>query len=139
MIADCPGCARDGAGVQESSRARAGLPWLGLLPPILYALAPKCPLCLVAWLSAFGVTVGMASLALSVLGPLAVASAVLALGFALWRAKISSFPKLQHPVHPVNPVNFKTANGQDERDEQDKSGHSARSAEQHDTISYYPG
>jgi hypothetical protein len=40
-------------------------------------------MCLVAYLSAFGVTVGMASVALSVLGPLAVASAVLALGFAI--------------------------------------------------------
>jgi hypothetical protein len=47
-------------------------------------------MCLVAYLSAFGVTVGMASLALSVLGPLAVASVVLALGFALWR-KVPSF------------------------------------------------
>lgn len=91
MIADCPGCARDGADVREPRRARARLPWLGLLPVILYALAPKCPLCLVAYLSAFGVTVGMASLALSVLGPLAIASVVLALGFALWRAKVSSF------------------------------------------------
>ncbi len=91
MIADCPGCAPKGADAREPSRARARLPWLGLLPAILYALAPKCPLCLVAYLSAFGVTVGMASLALSVLGPLAVASVVLALGFALWRAKVPSF------------------------------------------------
>jgi len=51
---------------------------------MLYVLAPKCPICLAAYLSAFGVTVGMTSLALSVLGPLAVASVVLALGFALW-------------------------------------------------------
>jgi hypothetical protein len=87
MIVDCPGCAQEGAAVREPSRARARLPWLGLLPAILYALAPKCPLCLVAYLSAFGVTVGMASVALSVLGPLAIASGVLALGFALRRAK----------------------------------------------------
>ena len=91
MIADCPGCARDGADVREPSRARARLPWLALLPAILYALAPKCPLCLVAYLSAFGVTFGMASLALSVLRPLAVALVVLALGFAIWRAKVPSF------------------------------------------------
>jgi hypothetical protein len=88
MIADCPVCAPDGVDVREPRRARTRLPWLGLLPAILYALAPKCPLCLVAYLSAFGVTVGMASLALSVLGPLAVASVVLALGCALWRAKV---------------------------------------------------
>jgi hypothetical protein len=64
------------------------LPWLGFAPAILYVLAPKCPMCLVAYLSAFGVTVGMASLALSVLGPLAAASMVAALGFAIWRAKV---------------------------------------------------
>lgn len=91
MIADCPGCAQEGADVREPGRARARLRWLGLLPAILYALAPKCPLCLVAYLSAFGVTVGMASLALSVLGPLAVASVVLALGFALRGVKAQSF------------------------------------------------
>ena len=91
MIANCPGCAPVATEVGESSRARARLPWLALLPAILYALAPKCPLCLVAYLSAFGVTFGMASLALSVLRPLAVALVVLALGFALWRAKVPSF------------------------------------------------
>jgi hypothetical protein len=48
-------------------------------------------MCLVAYLSVFGVTFGMASLALSVLGPLAVALGMLALGFALWRAKVPSF------------------------------------------------
>ena len=63
------------------------------VPAILYALAPKCPMCLVAYLSAFGVTFGMASLALSVLGPLAVASVVLALGFVLRRAKVSSLDR----------------------------------------------
>src|SRR4249919_2345071 len=81
MIADCPGCAREGADVREPRRARARLPWLAFLPAILYALAPKCPMCLVAYLSAFGVTFGIASLGLSVLGPLAIASAGLALGF----------------------------------------------------------
>ena len=91
MIAECRGCAPDKVDVREPRRARARLPWLGVLPAILYALVPKCPLCLAAYLSAFGVTVGMASVALSVLGPLAVASAVLALGFALWRAKVARF------------------------------------------------
>lgn len=84
MIADCPGCAPDKADVGEPRRARAGLPWLGVVPVILFALVPKCPMCLAAYLSAFGVTFGMASLALDVLGPLAVGSVVLALGFALW-------------------------------------------------------
>jgi hypothetical protein len=90
MIANCPGCAPAATDVREPSRARARLPWLALLPAMLYALAPKCPLCLVAYLSAFGVTFGMASLALSALRPLAVALVVLALGFALWRAKVPS-------------------------------------------------
>ena len=88
MIADCPGCAPATADVREPNRARARLPWLGVAPAILYVLAPKCPMCLVAYLSAFGVTVGVASLALSVLGPLAVASLVATLGFAIWRAKL---------------------------------------------------
>lgn len=101
MIAECPGCAPEGAGGREPGRARARLPWLGLLPGILYALAPKCPFCLAAYLSAFGVTVGVAGVALSVLGPLAIASGVLALGFALWPLRRS--PRLgggnQTPVH----------------------------------------
>ena len=88
MIADCPGCAPAAAAVREPGRARTRVPWLGLFPVVLYALVPKCPMCIVAYLSAFGVTVGMASLALSVLRPLAVASVVLALGFALWRANL---------------------------------------------------
>src|SRR3954462_8485009 len=90
MAANCPGCAADGADVPEPSRTRARLPWLGVLPAIFYALAPKCPLCIVAYLSAFGVTFGMASLPLSILRALAVALVVLALGFALRRAKGAS-------------------------------------------------
>src|SRR3954452_2660028 len=90
MIANCPSCAL-AAEVRKPARRRARLPWLGLLPVMLYALAPKCPMCLVAYLSAFGVTFGMASWAMSVLRALAVASLVLALGFALRRAKVSSF------------------------------------------------
>jgi len=86
MIADCPGCTPAAADVKSPSRARARFPWLGVLPAILYALAPKCPMCLVAYLSAFGVTFGIASFAVSVLGALAVISVVLAVGFALWRA-----------------------------------------------------
>jgi len=87
MIADCPGCAPAAADVKEPNRARAGLPWLGVLPAILYALVPKCPVCLAAYLSAFGVTVSVASLTLDVLGPLAVASVVLGLGALLIRRR----------------------------------------------------
>ena len=91
MIADCPACARDGADVRAPRKARGRLKWLALLPAILYALAPKCPMCVVAYLSAFGVTFGVASLALSFLGPLAVASVALALGFALRARKLPRF------------------------------------------------
>ena len=87
MIAECPGCA-PAAAVQEPGRVRARLPWLGVLPAVLYALAPKCPMCIVAYLSVFGVTVGMASVTLSGLGPLAVASVVFAFGFVLWRSRV---------------------------------------------------
>jgi len=87
MIADCKSCARAAAEVSQPRRARARLPLVGLLPAILYALAPKCPMCLVAYLSAFGVTFGMASFAMSTLRALAVGSAVLALGYAIWRAR----------------------------------------------------
>ena len=90
MSADCPACVPADAGVKELSRAQARLPWLGVVPAILYALAPKCPMCLVAYLSVFGVSFGMASLALSILPTLAVASVGLALGVAFWRAKASS-------------------------------------------------
>jgi len=93
MIADCPACTRDGADAGKPGRMRAKLSWLSVVPAILYALAPKCPMCLVAYLSVFGVTFGMASWALSVLGALAVVSVVLALGFALRRAKVWSFQR----------------------------------------------
>jgi hypothetical protein len=66
-------------------RARTRVPWLALLPAALAAIAPKCPLCLVAYLSAFGVTFGMASFALAVLRPFAVAMVVLALAVILRR------------------------------------------------------
>ena len=69
---------------------RAQLPWLGLVPAIAYALAPKCPLCLVAYLSSLGVTVGIASAVLTILQPLAVAGLLLALGFMI-RRRVSGF------------------------------------------------
>lgn len=102
MIADCPGCAPPKPGSRGRSGARAKLRWLALLPAVLYAVAPKCPLCLVAYLSAFGVTVGVAGFFLSVLPPLAVVSALLGLGFALWRAREG--PELTGPTGRVRPA-----------------------------------
>ena len=85
MIADRCSCAPGVVAVRATSRVRARLAWLGLLPALAYALAPKCPLCLVAYLSAFGVTVGVASAALSILEPLTVAGLTLTVGFAIRR------------------------------------------------------
>ena len=83
MIANCPGCTPAAADARQPTRPRSRLPWLGVLPAILYVLAPKCPMCLAAWLSVFGITFGMASWVLSALPPLAIASALLALAFAV--------------------------------------------------------
>jgi hypothetical protein len=52
---------------------------------LLAALAPKCPLCLAAYLSAFGVTVGAASVVVAVLRPVAVTLAVLSVAFMVLR------------------------------------------------------
>ena len=99
MIVDCPGCGPAATDVRgEPRRARARLPWLALLPATLYALVPKCPLCLVAYLSSFGVTFGIASSTLSVLRALAVASVVLALGFALRHLRVLR-TALTHGLH----------------------------------------
>jgi hypothetical protein len=89
MIVDCPGCAPDGGKTQEPSRARVRLPWFALVPAIFYALVPKCPMCLIAYLSTFGVTFGIASFVPYVLGPLSVGLVVLVLGFTIWRARVS--------------------------------------------------
>src|SRR5262244_2078736 len=86
MIAECPRCMRPATDAAGKSRARARVRWLALLPAVLAVLAPKCPMCLVAYLSVFGVTLGVATFALNVIRPLAVGIAVLALLFVLRRA-----------------------------------------------------
>jgi hypothetical protein len=83
MIANCPSCAPAAPHVRGRGRARTKRLGLGLVPAILYALVPKCPFCLAAYFSAFGVTVGTASVMLSVLGALAMTSMVLALGLSV--------------------------------------------------------
>lgn len=92
MIGEGPGCAPAPEGVSGRRGAQARLSWLALLTAVLSALAPKCPLCLVAYLSAFGVTLGVASFALALLRPLAVVLTVLALAVALRQVKIKRRP-----------------------------------------------
>jgi hypothetical protein len=58
--ADC-NCAA-ASSVSSRTRARVGS-WLGLVAGIAAALAPKCPLCLAAYLSMFGISVGLAKVA----------------------------------------------------------------------------
>ena len=87
MKADCPHCLPAAPDVAERKPAGKKLPWVALFPGLLAVLAPKCPMCLVAYLSAFGVTFGMASFALSALQSLAVLCAVAAIDLSVRHAK----------------------------------------------------
>src|SRR3982751_4095401 len=82
MPADCPGCDRGGA----RARPRARAPSVALLSALLATVVPKCPLCLAAYLSIFGATVGTVGVAVRFLRPLALVVCGLALGFMLLRA-----------------------------------------------------
>jgi hypothetical protein len=86
MKADCPHCLPTEPNVTERKPAGKKLPWVALFPGLLAVLAPKCPMCLVAYVSAFGVTFGMASFALSALQSLAVMGAVAAIGLSVRHA-----------------------------------------------------
>jgi hypothetical protein len=77
----CPACAP----VTARARPRARAPWVAVASALLAALVPKCPLCLAAYLSIFGVSVGAASVALRVARPLALAVCALAVGLVLVR------------------------------------------------------
>jgi hypothetical protein len=74
-LAPCSACP---APPRRPAARRAAGSWLALASGLLALLLPKCPLCLAAYLSALGVTVGAASVALSVLRPLGLALALLA-------------------------------------------------------------
>jgi len=61
-----------------------------LLSALVALLAPKCPLCLYAYLSLFGVSLGAASAALPLLRPIAAALAVSAVAFVVLGRRTAS-------------------------------------------------
>jgi len=86
-------------GLRPELKARppraARTPWLALASGLLSALIPKCPMCFAAYLSAFGVSVGTASIALGLLRPLgfALAAIGLALGVLRWKRRQAAWRK----------------------------------------------
>jgi hypothetical protein len=61
---------------------RAG--WIAVVPGLALLAAPKCPLCLAAYLSLLGVSVGTAGALAPLLAPIGVGLGALA-AFAWWR------------------------------------------------------
>jgi hypothetical protein len=70
--------APDRCGCAAGSRRRARLAWT-LVPWIALAALPKCPLCIVAYLSAIGIGAGIAAPLASAALPVARVAAMLAL------------------------------------------------------------
>src|ERR1043165_9276806 len=64
---------------------RSRLSWGALLSGLALALLPKCPLCLAAYLTAFGVGTGAAASLAQVLHPLTALAAALVLGLFVLR------------------------------------------------------
>jgi hypothetical protein len=60
--ADCNCAAASSVSCRTRAPVRVGS-WLGLVAGIAAALAPKCPLCLAAYLSMLGISVGLARIA----------------------------------------------------------------------------
>ena len=79
MPARCPAC------TPGRGRSEPRAPWVALASGLLAALLPKCPLCVAAWLSFFGVTLGAAGVALQALRPIALAVCASALALSLVR------------------------------------------------------
>ncbi len=89
VAADCNCAALSSVSSRTRTRARAPVgSWLGLVAGIAAVLAPKCPMCLAAYLSMLGIGVGLAKVAPMLL-PLGVLLSSLAL-LSLVRARRSS-------------------------------------------------
>jgi hypothetical protein len=83
MSADCRRCLPQPDALRRgAARAPARL---ALASTIVAALLPKCPMCLMAYLSVFGVSLGATSLTLTVLRPLVLAIAAVAVALTLLR------------------------------------------------------
>lgn len=79
-------------------RRRARLAW-SLAPAIALAVLPKCPLCVVAYLSAIGIGAGIAAPLAGVLVPVARVAAVAALvAIAVWAARRAHRAALAGPA-----------------------------------------
>lgn len=76
------------------SRAVRG-PGLSLVLGLLAALLPKCPLCIAAYLSLLGVTVGVAGVLGTMLRPVGFVVAAVSLAFILVRRL--QFVRRRHP------------------------------------------
>jgi hypothetical protein len=89
MSADC-NCAGSSVPLRKKRGVRVGS-WLGLAAGIAATLAPKCPLCLAAYLSMVGIGVGLAKVA-PMLFPFGVVLASIAF--------VSLVRSRRHPVSP---------------------------------------
>ncbi|MFY1825032.1 hypothetical protein ACN47A_03900 [Myxococcus fulvus] len=74
-----------GAEQASPGAARRHVPGVSLVLGLLAALLPKCPVCIAAYLSLLGVTVGVAGVIGTLLRPAAFTLVVLSLGVLLVR------------------------------------------------------
>ena len=65
---------------------RVGIPWAALVSGILLVAAPKCPLCIAAYLAVAGIGAGAAATAARVLHPML--SLIAALGLGLFAVQL---------------------------------------------------
>jgi hypothetical protein len=82
MSGDGAPCLRGHAVLRQGAR-RTSAPWLALASGVLAAVLPKCPVCVGAYLSMFGVSLGAAGVTFALLRSLSFAMVALALGLTL--------------------------------------------------------